>query len=179
MTRHLFTARRLLAASALALGLAVVLPVGNQAVAADMPAGSVTAGPLVIMAPWARATAGAGRTSAVYFSITNKGPADTLLSATGDDFAMGEVHEHINDGGIMRMRPVEGGLPVPAGTTELKPGGYHLMLVGLKAALKPGETLPVILHFEKEGDVPVMVTITPLGANSAPMSMPMDSGKAN
>jgi copper(I)-binding protein len=179
MTRHTRAAFRLLAASALVLGFAVGVSAGQGAFAADMPAGSVVAGPLTITAPWARATAGAGRTSAVYFSIMNQGGADTLLSATGDDFAMGEVHEHVNDGGIMRMRAVEGGLPVPAGTTELKPGGYHLMLVGLKAALKPGDALPVILHFEKEGDVPVTVAIVAMGASGAPMAMPMEGGKAN
>ncbi|WP_445680966.1 copper chaperone PCu(A)C [Radicibacter daui] len=179
MTRRLSSARRLLAASALAVGLSAALPATRPAFADAVPAGTVVAGPLTVVGPWTRATAGAGRTSAVYFSIVNTGPADTLLSATGDDFAMGEVHEHVNDGGIMRMRPVEGGLPVPAGTTELKPGGYHLMLVGLKAALKPGETLPVILHFEKEGDVPVMVSITAMGATGAPMVTPTEGGKAN
>lgn len=179
MTRRLSTACRLLAASALAFGLAAALPLGGQAYADDAAPASVMAGPLTIGAPWTRATAGAGRTSAVYFSIVNTGPADRLLSATGDDFAMGEVHEHINDGGVMRMRPVEGGLPVPTGMTELKPGGYHLMLVGLKGALKPGNVLPVILHFEKEGDVPVMVSVTAMNATGAPMTMPMDGSKAN
>jgi periplasmic copper chaperone A len=173
MTRRIFAAAnllsgRLLATAALALGMVVALPAVHPARAQGMAAESVTAGPLTITAPWARASAGAGRTSAVYFTILNTGAADTLLSATGDGFAMGEVHEHIKDGGIMRMRPVEGGLPVPAGTTELKPGGYHLMLVGLTAPLKPGDTLPVILHFEKAGDVVISVAITTMGATAAP-----------
>ena len=60
-----------------------------------------------------------------------------------------EVHTHVNDNGVMRMREVKGGIPLEAkGVTELKPGSYHVMFMGLKKPLKEGEKVPVTLKFK-------------------------------
>jgi periplasmic copper chaperone A len=62
--------------------------------------------------------------------------------------------------GVMHMQPVEGGLTIPAGgTVELKPGGYHLMLMGLKQKLDEGGQIPLKLTFARAGSVDVQVKI--------------------
>src|SRR3546814_11454455 len=71
------------------------------------------------------------------------------------------------DGNAMRMRPVDG-VPLPAGgMAELQPGGYHVMLIGLKHALKQGEHFPLTLTFEKAGTVTIEVPVLSPGANRA------------
>jgi copper(I)-binding protein len=94
-----------------------------------------------------------GGTSAVYVTLSNAGSqADALVSASTEAAQMVELHETSHDGGIMRMRPVKS-IPVPAGgKTVLKPGGYHLMLMGLKHDLKPGDKVAVTLKFEHGGE---------------------------
>lgn len=92
-------------------------------------------------------------TGAVYVTLSNSGStADALVSASTDAAQMAELHETSHDGGVMRMRPVKS-IPVPAGgKTELKPGGYHIMLMGLKHDLKPGDKVAVTLKFEHGGE---------------------------
>jgi copper(I)-binding protein len=69
-------------------------------------------------------------------------------------------------GDVMRMRQVEE-IALPAGqTVELKPGGYHLMFVGLKAPLKAGDKFPLKLRFEKAGEVEVTVNVDPATAGT-------------
>jgi copper(I)-binding protein len=102
---------------------------------------------------------GAG-TGAVYATLGNAGAeADSLVSASTDVAQTVELHEVKKEGGVMKMRPVQA-IPVPAkGKTELKPGGYHVMLIGLKHDLKPGDTIPVTLKFERGGEVRVEATV--------------------
>jgi copper(I)-binding protein len=99
---------------------------------------------------------GGGGTGAVYVTLTNSAAqADALVSASSDAAQAAELHEVKHDGGVMKMRPVTA-IPVPAhGKTELKPGGYHIMLVGLKHDLKPGDKVAVTLKFERGGEVRV------------------------
>ena len=67
--------------------------------------------------------------------------------------------------GTMQMRELAGGLPIPAdGTAVLKPGSYHVMLIGLKKPLKEGETFPLTLTFEKAGKITVDVPVKAMGA---------------
>ncbi len=100
-------------------------------------------------------------TGAVYFSVMNKGTADDrLLSISTPAAAMAMIHETTMVGDVMKMRMVDGGMNIAAGTTtEMKAGGTHVMLMGLKAPLKKGDTLAMELVFEKAGvvklDVPV------------------------
>jgi periplasmic copper chaperone A len=116
--------------------------------------------------PWSRATPGGASTGAVYLTINNKShDADRLLGGSSDVADKLQIHEMkvVND--IMEMREVTGGLPVPAGgSVLLKPGSYHVMLIGLKKPLKEGETIPLTLDFEKAGKVSVTVPIRAMGA---------------
>jgi len=69
------------------------------------------------------------------------------------------------DGGVMKMRPVEGGLTIePGKTVKLAPGGLHLMMTDLKSPLKQGDKLPVTLQFEKAGKVQVTLDVLGVGA---------------
>jgi len=113
------------------------------------------AGPVRLDTPWLRETPPASKVGAGYAVIVNGGRADDrLLGGTTPVAERVEVHRMSMEGGIMRMRPVEGGLAVPAsGRVALKPGSYHLMLMGLKRPLRRGETVPLTLRFARAGAV--------------------------
>ena len=104
--------------------------------------------------PWARATAPGAKVAAGYMLIKNQGAADRLVSASSPAAAARvELHVHIHEGGVMKMREVPG-YDVPAnGSFELKPGGAHLMFMEIKRPFKEGEKIPVRLKFEKAGEV--------------------------
>ena len=125
------------------------------------------AAPAVAKAPglhvsgWARAGIGS---SAAYVSVHNGGAADRLIGASSPAAADVSVHDSQNVGGVMRMRAA-GAVPVAAGGgIAMKPGGLHIMLMGLKAPLKPGTKLPVTLRFEKAGLVRASLPVLPPGA---------------
>ncbi len=122
---------------------------------------AATVGGIEIVDPWARAAAMEGGNSAIYMVLKNtSGTADKLVAASGDVAAAIEIHETKMDNGVMQMQPVEGGLEVPAnGSVELKPGGYHVMLIGLTKVLKAGETVTVKLTFESGASVDLTVPV--------------------
>jgi periplasmic copper chaperone A len=97
------------------------------------------------------------KTGAVYFSVMSHGKVeDRLISISTPVATSAEVHETIMDGDVMKMRAVEGGwIIVPGKIQEMKPGGTHVMLMGLKAPLRKGDTVPLELVFEKAGIVKV------------------------
>jgi copper(I)-binding protein len=124
-------------------------------------------GAITIGHPYARATAAGQPTGGGFLSFTNAGPADKLLSVSADVSKSVELHTMAMDGDVMRMRQVDG-IEVPAGkTVELKPGGYHVMFVGLKAPLKAGDKFPAKLKFEKAGEVEVTFNVEAPGADAA------------
>ena len=125
----------------------------------------IKAGALQIEAPWLRATPGGATVGAGYLRITNFGSeADRLTGARMPLAARGEVHEMTMQNGVMHMVAVAAGLAIPPGkTVELKPGGFHLMFLALKGALKQGQTLGVTLTFEKAGSVTVPFPVQGLG----------------
>jgi periplasmic copper chaperone A len=129
-------------------------------------ADDVKAGDLVISQGWTRATPGTSKLGGGFLTIENKGSApDKLIGASGDFAGKIEVHEMKMDGGVMKMRPVEGGLTIDAGkTVKLAPGGYHLMMMDLKNPLKQGDKLPLTLQFEKAGNVAVTLDVEGVGA---------------
>ncbi len=98
-----------------------------------------------------------GGTSAAYMVLINRGGAgDRLISASTDVAEVVELHETKMVDNVMQMAPVAGGIPVPAnGQVELKPGGLHVMLIGLKRDLAAGETVRLTLNFERAGTVTV------------------------
>ncbi|HTU00701.1 MAG TPA: copper chaperone PCu(A)C [Candidatus Sulfotelmatobacter sp.] len=95
-------------------------------------------------------------TSAVYLTLSNAGSQpDALVSAATDAARTVELHEVVQEGGVMKMRPIPS-IPVPAGgKVELKPGGYHIMLLGLTHDLKPGDKVAVTLKFDHGGELRV------------------------
>ena len=118
--------------------------------------------------PYARATVAGQPTGGGYLSLDNKGRDDKLLSATAAVSASVELHSMSMEGDVMRMRRVDG-IALPTGKkVELKPGGFHLMFVGLKAPLKAGDKFPMTLKFEKAGEVEVTVNVeAPTAAGEA------------
>lgn len=135
-------------------------------VSAPLAAHSFAVGPLRIGHPWARETAPAQTVGGGFLTITNTGKtADTLVSASSPAAKEVQIHTMSMDGGVMRMRRLTNGLPIPAGATiALKPGGYHLMLVGLKAPLKAGVKVPGELRFKNAGAVKIEFAVQSLSA---------------
>ena len=130
-------------------------------------------GNLEIEAPWARATPPGASVGGGYASIRNRGAApDTLVAASSPAADHVELHVMSMQGNVMRMQQVKA-FDVPAhGELALKPGGNHLMFIGLKEPFKQGAKVPVTLHFEKAGEVEVQLSVGDMGG-SAPMPMPM------
>ena len=117
-----------------------------------------------------RATIGSMPSSAAYISITNHGDmADRLLAVESSLALKTELHTMDVSNGVMKMRQIDGGIAIPAGKTiQLAPGGFHVMLIGLKAALNADETYQVTLRFEKAGKV----KLTGLAKRPADLKMP-------
>ncbi|MBV8921811.1 copper chaperone PCu(A)C [Bradyrhizobium sp.] len=152
--------------------------------AAPARAEEVKAGDLVISQAWSRATPRGAKTGGGFLTIENKGSAPDRLVAVSGDFADKiEVHEMAVKNGVMTMRAVENGLTIePGKTVTLAPGGYHLMMLDLKAPLKQGDKLPVTLQFEKAGTVVVTLDVQGVGAKGpaaegGKMDMKMDGMK--
>ncbi|OWY40908.1 hypothetical protein CEK28_01140 [Xenophilus sp. AP218F] len=122
---------------------------------------SYKVGEINIVHPWSRAMPAASTTGGVYFALDNKGKtADRLVGAATPRAETAELHTHVNDNGVMRMRKVEGGVEVaPGQQVKFAPGGYHVMLFGLKQPLKAGDRFPMTLKFEKGGEVKVDVVV--------------------
>lgn len=115
--------------------------------------------------PWARASAGAATTGAAYLTLTDKGLPDRLTAASSPVASMVELHETIDEGGVMKMRAVAGGIALqPGKPVALAPGGMHIMLMGLKAPLKAGDTFPLTLTFEHAAPATVTVTVEKAGS---------------
>jgi copper(I)-binding protein len=125
--------------------------------------------------PWIRGTVAQQKASGLFAQITSA-QGGKLVSAASPVAGVVEVHEMVMDGNVMKMRAIAGGLDLPAGkTVELKPGGYHVMLMDLKQQLKPGDTVPVTLVVEgkdgKKESIELKAPVRPLGGVApAPMS---------
>ena len=150
-----------------AAGLFALFPVSSPHAQQD---GAYRFGPLTIEAPWARASAGAARTGAAYLRIVNAGAeADRLLGASSPVAERVELHTHRMRDGVMRMRRIAV-VSVPGNkAAELKPGGDHVMLMGLNGPLKQGGTFPLTLSFERAGTITVPVTVRPITARGPGM----------
>lgn len=99
---------------------------------------------------WVRGTVAGQKATGLFGQITSVS-GGKLVAASSPVAGVVEVHEMAMDGNVMKMRAIPG-LDLPAGkTVDLKPGGYHVMLMDLKRELKPGETVPVTLVIEGAG----------------------------
>ena len=130
-------------------------------------------GVIAIGHPWARPTAEGAKAGAAYLSLENTGAEpDRLLSAASPVAAKIQIHQTTEDGGVMKMHEVEGGVALAPGVNvAFKPGGYHIMLLGLKQRLDEGQHIPLTLNFAKAGsiDVEVYVEKTPAGEHAGGM----------
>ena len=131
-------------------------------IAATGRAEDIKSGALTIEAPWVRASA--GTTAGVFLTVRNDGEADRLAAVTTESAAEAKIDATVKDGDVMKMRPVDR-LPVPAhGNVALTPGGYHIMLMGLKGPLKAGDSVSLTLRFEKAGPVRVVAEVLKSGS---------------
>lgn len=146
--------------------LAAGLLLAGSAAFAPVFAHDFKVGPLKIGHPWSRATPPGAKVGGGYISVENTGSAPDRLVAVSVPFAeRGEIHEMSVKDGIMTMRPLDNGVEIPAGAkVELKPGGLHLMFMGLKEPLKQGEKVKGTLTFEKAGKVDVEFVVDAIGA---------------
>lgn len=123
-------------------------------------------GDIAIKDVWARATAKSAPNGAVFMTLHSAGAADRLVAASASVSRRVEIHESSMKDGVMRMREVPG-IDVPAGgMAMLKPGGYHVMLMGLNAPLQKGDEFPLTLTFETAGEVTVEVEVQAAGGMS-------------
>lgn len=143
---------------------ACVLSLPQAASAHDFKVGAIE-----IEHPWSRATPPGAKVAAGYVEIGNEGSAaDTLIGATADIADHAGLHEMAARDGVMTMRPLPGGVPVPAGgDVALKPGSYHIMFMGLKRPLKQGEQFDGTLIFAKAGTVRVTFAVEGIGSMQA------------
>lgn len=139
----------------------ILIAAAATTIAAPLFAHEFKQGDLSIAHPWTRQTATGQSAGGGFTTITNGGKADDrLLGASSPASARVEIHTMAMDGGVMRMRPVTGGLAIPAGgALALQPGGNHLMLMGLKAPLELGAMVPLTLRFERAGSVTVQLKV--------------------
>jgi len=139
---------------------------GTAARAADYDVGSIH-----ITQPWARATPKGATSGAAYMTITNKGTTpDRVNCVSSDASAQCQIHSMTMEGGVMKMRPFEGGLEIkPGETVTLAPSGSHVMLVALRHPLEAGQKVKATLKFDKAGMVDVEYPVAAIGA-SAPGS---------
>lgn len=129
-------------------------------------AGGVLASDVMVINAFARASATpVAKSGAAYVTVMNHGTeADRLLSLSSPAARFAELHTSRMDGDVMKMEPA-GIIDLPPNATvEMKPGGMHVMLMGLAAPLKEGESVDLVLHFERAGDVTVSV---PVGSTAA------------
>jgi VCBS repeat-containing protein len=143
------------------LGLALALGLAASAASAQT----------TVQDAWVRGTVAQQKATGLFAQITSAS-GGKLVSASSPVAGLVEVHEMRMDGNVMKMRAVTAGLELPAGkTVELKPGGYHVMLMDLKQQLKEGDTVPVTLVVEgKDGKKETVELKAPVKAlNAAPM----------
>ena len=119
--------------------------------------GASGSGELVVNDIWARPGLADGN-SAVFFVISNPGAEDFLLSVSSDVAGAVELHKTIMEDGNMKMVQ-QMNVPVPIGETIFKPGDLHVMLIGLKNDLNPGDTFTVTLNFENAGEKTLDVVV--------------------
>ncbi|WP_011579731.1 MULTISPECIES: copper chaperone PCu(A)C [Chelativorans] len=126
-------------------------------------AAAISAGDVRISEPWARAMLPGQPTGGAYMTIRNEGAEpDRLLAVTSPAAGKVEIHMMEMKGEVMEMRPVEGGLEVPAGeSVSLKPGGLHLMFFDVETPFAEGAEVPVTLEFEKAGRVELSLPVLP------------------
>lgn len=143
--------RSMLIKAALLLAVALPLPASAAAIA--------------VSDPYVRLLPPGAPASAAYFVLDNSGAAERrLVKAESPAAQTVELHEHRDEMGVMKMREVAAIVVKAHGRTQLKPGGYHLMLIGLKQALREGDRVPITLIFDDGSKVAVEAPVRTLQA---------------
>jgi periplasmic copper chaperone A len=133
-------------------------------IAADAFAQS--SGDITVQSIWARATPPGAKSGAVYLTLRNRGTTDDRLTgATTPLASMAGLHTEIMENGVMEMRPLASVDIAPGGTASLRPGGSHIMLMGLTRPLKQGDHIPLTLMFAHAPPLTVQVEVAKIGAN--------------
>ena len=109
---------------------------------------------------WVRSVPSSSKHTAAYMILQNHGTRkDHLLSAQSDVAQVVEMHEVVKNGEMMSMQLVNS-IPIPPhGSTKLKPGGYHLMLINLNRIIAAGEQVRLTLKFQHGGEITLMVRV--------------------
>jgi copper(I)-binding protein len=151
-----------LLAGAAALSAALYGDLASPAAAA----GDYDVGSIHISQPWSRATPKGAASGAGYMTLTNKGTAPDRVSCVSDDAsAQCQIHTMTMENGVMKMRPVEGGLEIkPGESVTLKPGGNHMMFLSLKHSLEQGGMVKATLKFDHAGTIDVEYPVLAIGA---------------
>ena len=135
------------------------MKIKTLALVAAMACGTVYAQSVEVKDAWVRSTVQGQKATGAFMKITAKDSVK-LVGASSPAAGVTEVHEMKMEGDVMKMRAVPGGLDIAAGkTVELKPGGYHVMLMDLKAALPKDSTVPLTLLFKDAKGVESKVEI--------------------
>jgi periplasmic copper chaperone A len=150
--------------TSVALAISPLLPASF--LSAPAQAADYTLGAIHITQPWSRATPKGATSAAAYMTITNTGAMPDRVTCVSSNVA-GEcqIHSMTMEGGVMKMRPVEGGLEIkPGETVTLKPASFHVMLIDLKQPLEQGSTIKATLKFENAGTISVDYPVAAIGA---------------
>ena len=143
------------------------------AIVLSLSSGALLAQTVEIKDTWARATVPGQKATGAFMKLTAKDGAK-LVSASSPVAGVTEVHEMKMEGDIMKMRAIPG-LDLPAGkAVELKPGGYHVMLMDLKSTLQKDTTIPMTLVFRDAKGVETKTEITLPVSMTAPGAKPAD-----
>jgi copper(I)-binding protein len=136
--------------------LALVVGFAVSALAAD----TAKVGNVMIHEPWARASIGNAPNSAAYMTLEIMGEEpDWLIGGSSAVAEKAELHTHLMEGGVAKMRPVDAIEVAPGTPTVLEPGGLHIMLIGLTEKIEEGSTVPLTLVFENAGEVTLDVPV--------------------
>jgi hypothetical protein len=135
---------------------ALMAGLAGSALAADV----AQIGEVMIHEPWARASIGNAPNSAAYMVLETTGEEpDRLVGSSSPVAEQAQLHMHIMDGGVARMRPADAVEVAPGAPTVLEPGGLHIMLIGLRQKLAPGDRVPLTLVFEHAGEITIEVPV--------------------
>ena len=146
----------------------IILAMGALLLATPAAAQDFKLGGITVTAPWTRATPGGAKVAGAFLEIrAEPGVEDKLIAVKSPAAGVVEIHDHVNEAGVMKMRRLEA-LPIK-GTQAvvLKPGGLHMMLMDLKAPLKEGDVVAFTLVFEKAGELQIEAPVAKIGAMSA------------
>jgi copper(I)-binding protein len=137
---------------------------------------SAFAADIVVREAWSRATPKGAQVASGYLTIENRSnSSDRLLSASTPAAGKIEIHEMLDAGAIMKMRPVTEGLTIPpSGHLVLTPGGSHMMFLELKSRFSEGEQIPVSLDFENAGQINISLKVGGIGAMGPQLSAPSE-----